>query len=69
MGVIKGLLIFLANVAVFVLAIRFVTLIFERVGVFRTMERFFGKRSENTEEKIYVDPEPNNDDEPTEFSE
>jgi hypothetical protein len=45
MGIIKGLSIFLLNMAIFVIAIRFITLLLDRIGVFRFMERLFGKRS------------------------
>ncbi|MCL2637018.1 MAG: hypothetical protein FWD48_01480 [Oscillospiraceae bacterium] len=49
MGFLKGLLIFVLNITVFVIAVRFITLFLERIGVFKAMERVFGKRENNSQ--------------------
>jgi len=43
MGIIKFVLILLANLTIIVVGIRFVSIILERLGVFAAMERLFGK--------------------------
>ncbi|MCL2697796.1 MAG: hypothetical protein FWE74_06920 [Oscillospiraceae bacterium] len=58
---------FLANIAIFVIAVRFVTLILDKIGIFRAMERFFGKRDNNNIQVHDVrDYEVRDADEPTE---
>jgi len=44
MGIIKGLLILTANMALVIIMIRFITLALEKTGIFKAMERLFGKR-------------------------
>jgi hypothetical protein len=44
MGFIRGLMLFLLNIAIFVIALRFVSMLLERAGVFRFLDRLFGKR-------------------------
>ena len=49
MGFIKGLLIFTANMALVIIMIRFITLVLEKIGVFKAMERLFGKNQEQAQ--------------------
>jgi len=55
MGFIKAILIFALNITILVVAIRFVSLLLERVGFFRAMERLFGKRSDEKGDVIIVE--------------
>jgi hypothetical protein len=61
MGLVKVILIFVLNITILVIVIRFVSAFLERAGVFRAMNRFweriFGARNDDTGEKIYVDAE------------
>lgn len=49
MGIIKVLLIFILNITVFVIAVRFITLFLERIGFFGGMERMFKKRENHAQ--------------------
>jgi hypothetical protein len=61
MGIVKGIMIFLLNMAIFVVAIRFVSLLLERAGVFKFMERLFGKGSDVKTDVIEADDVQIND--------
>jgi hypothetical protein len=61
MGFIKGLSIFLLNMVIFVIAIRFITMFLERIGLFRGMEKLFGKRSNVRTDIIEADDVQVND--------
>jgi len=50
MGIIKGLLILTANMALVIIMIRFITLALEKTGIFRGMERLFGKNQEQAQD-------------------
>ncbi|MDR2558320.1 MAG: hypothetical protein LBC86_02070 [Oscillospiraceae bacterium] len=52
MGFIKGLSFFILNIAIFVIAVRFISLLLDKIGIFRGMERIFGKRGNNSKVDI-----------------
>jgi hypothetical protein len=54
MGLVKGLIIFITNITIFIIAIRFVSMLLERVGLFKSMERLFGKRDDEQAQHYQV---------------